>query len=56
VRKMGIEGGAYVDIRVIGAEGIERMLLNALAAWRRMPTGKVGFGSDFGSGPFSNFL
>jgi regulator of protease activity HflC (stomatin/prohibitin superfamily) len=41
VRKMGIEGGAYVDIRVIGAEGIERMLLNALAAWRRMPTGKV---------------
>jgi hypothetical protein len=40
VRKMGIEGGAYVDIRVIGAEGIERMLLNALAAWRRMPAGK----------------
>lgn len=40
VRKIGIEGGAYADIRVIGATGIERMILNALAAWKRMPMGK----------------
>lgn len=40
VRKMGIEGKAYLDIRVIGAEGLERMILNALAAWRRIPTGE----------------
>jgi len=39
VREMGIKGGAYLDIRVSGAEGIERMILNALAAWKRMPTG-----------------
>jgi hypothetical protein len=40
VRKMGIDGRAYVDIRVQGAEGIERMLLNALAAWQRIPRGR----------------
>jgi regulator of protease activity HflC (stomatin/prohibitin superfamily) len=42
IRKMGIEGGAYLDIRVEGAEGIERMILNALALWKRMPSGKRG--------------
>jgi hypothetical protein len=40
VRKMGIEGGAYADIRVEGAEGLERIILNALAIWQRMPGGK----------------
>jgi len=39
VRNMGIKGKAYLDIRVQGASGIERMLLNALAAWQRMPKG-----------------
>jgi hypothetical protein len=38
VRKMGIEGRSYVDIRVQGA-GVERAILNALAAWKRMPMG-----------------
>jgi len=42
IRKMGIEGRAYLDIRVQGAEGLERMLLNALAAWQRMPRGREG--------------
>lgn len=37
VRKLGIEGKSYLDIRVEGAKGFERMLLNALAAWQRMP-------------------
>ena len=37
VRKLGIEGKSYLDIRVQGAEGLERMILNALAAWQRMP-------------------
>lgn len=36
IRKMGIEGGSYVDIRVQGAEGFERTLLNSLALWRKM--------------------
>jgi hypothetical protein len=40
VRQMGIEGGAYADIRVEGAEGLERAILNALATWQRMPKGK----------------
>jgi hypothetical protein len=40
IRKMGIQGRAYLDIRVQGAEGLERMLLNALAAWKRMPGGE----------------
>jgi hypothetical protein len=40
IRKLGIEGGAYADIRVQGAEGIERTILNALALWQRMPKGK----------------
>jgi len=40
VREMGIKGKSYVDIRVQGAEGLERMLLNALAAWKRMPMGE----------------
>lgn len=39
-RKIGIEGGSYLDIRVQGAEGLERMFLNALSAWQRMPKGK----------------
>lgn len=37
IRMMGIRGKSYVDIRVMGAQGTERMILNALAAWKRMP-------------------
>ncbi len=40
VRQLAIEGGSYLDIRVQGAEGIEKMILNALAAWQRMPLGR----------------
>lgn len=39
-RKLGIDGGARVDIGVEGAEGIERAVLNGLAAFLRMPQGK----------------
>lgn len=39
-RKIAIEGGSFVDIRVQGAEGLDRTILNALGAWKRMPTGK----------------
>lgn len=42
VRKLGIEGGGYLDIRVEGAEGIERMILNSLAAWQKIPGGNKG--------------
>ena len=41
IRKLGIEGGSYLDVRVEGAEGFEKTLLNALAALKRMPTGAV---------------
>lgn len=40
VRKLGIEGRSYLDIRVQGAKGLERMILNSLAAWQRMPGGE----------------
>jgi len=40
IREMGIKGGAYVDIRVQGAEGLERMLLNTLAVWQKTPPKK----------------
>jgi len=39
VRKLGIEGQSYLDIHVQGAKGIERAILNILAAWKRMPMG-----------------
>jgi len=39
VRKLGIEGRSYLDVHVQGAEGIEKTILNALAAWKRMPMG-----------------
>jgi len=42
VRKLGIEGKSYLDIRVQGAEGIEKTILNALAVWRKMPEGDRG--------------
>lgn len=41
IRKLGMENDSYVDIRVQGAEGIERTILNALAAWQRMPKGRL---------------
>jgi regulator of protease activity HflC (stomatin/prohibitin superfamily) len=37
VRKLGIEGNAYLDIRVQGAEGFEKMILDALALWKKIP-------------------
>ena len=46
IRKMGMEAGAYTDIRVTGAEGVERTILNALAVWRRMPGGQSGQGAQ----------
>jgi hypothetical protein len=37
---MGIKGKAYVDIRVpAGIGGLEKTILEALAAFTRMPTG-----------------
>ena len=36
---MAIEGKSFVDIRVGGAEGIEKTLLDLVAAWQRMPPG-----------------
>ncbi len=41
-RKMAIEGQSFVDIRVSGAEGVEKGLLNLIAAWKRMPNGGTG--------------
>ena len=38
-REMAIKGKSFVDVRVQGAEGLERMFLNALAVWKRMPLG-----------------
>jgi len=42
IRKLGMESGSRVDIGVEGAEGIERLILNSLAAWQRMPMGPTG--------------
>jgi len=40
IRQMGIKGKAYVDIRVpAGIGGLEKTILEALAAFTRMPTG-----------------
>lgn len=39
-RQMAIDGKSFVDIRVEGAEGIEKTLLDLVAAWKRMPEGK----------------
>ncbi|HDZ54258.1 MAG TPA: hypothetical protein ENI19_01035 [Candidatus Nealsonbacteria bacterium] len=39
VRRMGLDKNAYLDIRVEGADGIEKSLLNLVAAWQRMPGG-----------------
>lgn len=42
-RRMAIDGRSFLDIRVQGAEGLERGLLNliigAISAWQRMPPG-----------------
>lgn len=46
VRRMGIDGKAYVDIRVEGAGGIEQSLLNLVAAWQRMPGSGRGTGKE----------
>jgi len=42
IRQMGSKRGAYVDIRVEGAEGLERTILNALAVWQKIPKGRGG--------------
>lgn len=39
VRQIAIDGRSFVDIRVEGAEGIEKTLLDLFAAWKRMPIG-----------------
>jgi hypothetical protein len=39
-RKLAIEGGSFIDIRVEGAQGIERAFLNLITAWKRMPGGE----------------
>ena len=39
-RRMAIDGDSFVDIRVEGADGIEKTLLNLVAAWQRMPPGR----------------
>lgn len=41
VRQVSIAGKSFVDIRVEGAEGIEKSLLNFIAAYQRIPS-KVG--------------
>ncbi len=38
-RRMAIDGDSFVDIRVDGAQGVEKMLLNLFAAKERMPMG-----------------
>lgn len=38
-RRMAIDGKSFVDIRVEGAGGFEKLVLSALAAWQRMPKG-----------------
>jgi hypothetical protein len=39
VRKLGIEGKSYLDVRVQGGNVLDQILLNALAAFKRMPPG-----------------
>jgi hypothetical protein len=50
VRKLAIEGKSYVDIRVMGARGMEKAILDALAAWKRMPGGTIEKGKPTGTG------
>lgn len=38
-RQMAIDGKSYVNIQVEGAQGVEKLLLELLAAWKRMPMG-----------------
>jgi hypothetical protein len=38
-RRMGIDGGAYVDVRVPGTSAIGTEIIKILAAWKRMPDG-----------------
>jgi len=38
-RRMAIDGDSFVDIRVQGAEGTEKTLLDLVTAWKRMPMG-----------------
>jgi len=55
VRKLGIEGQSYLDVRVQGAEGIERIFLNALAVWKKMsmerPSGEPTAGESTAGEP-----
>lgn len=39
-REMSLKRGALTDIRVEGAEGVERTLLHLITAWQKMPQGK----------------
>jgi len=38
-RRIAIDSGAFMDIRVQGATGVEQALLNMAAVWQRMPDG-----------------
>jgi len=47
-RRMALDGKSFVDIRVEGAEGIEKTLLDLVAAWKRMPDGEKETGEKKG--------
>ncbi len=46
-RNMAIEGGSFLDIRVQGADDVQKLILNALGALKRMPQGNKGGGGQF---------
>lgn len=41
-RRIAIDSGAFMDIRVQGATGLEQALLNMAAVWQRMPDSSGG--------------
>jgi hypothetical protein len=43
-RRMAIDSKSFLDIRVEGAEGLEKTLLNLIGAWKRMPSGENSSG------------
>ena len=49
-RRMAIDGKSFLDIRVAGAEGMEKALLDLIAVWRKLPgkEGKIAIGKKEG--------
>lgn len=47
-RKMGIDGGAYIDVRTSGEGGFEKSIMNLIAAWSKMPQGGGSKSNDPG--------